>query len=328
VLSDILSDPAFAEDELAREKNVILQEIGASEDSPDDLVFEFLQGAAFPDQPVGRSILGTAESVGSFSGDNLRAYLKRNYCGPDMVVAATGGVEHAAVVAEAERRFGRFNGQAGPAPAPAKFHGGKRIMTRELEQVHVALALEGVPQGDAELYDLQVFTSVVGGGMSSRLFQEVRERRGLCYAIMTFHAPYSDTGMFGLYAGTDADDLDELMRVLVGEITDATETITEAEVTRAKAQMKTGLLMALENSGARAEQIARQMIAYGRPIPLEEIVGKVEAVTADSARAAGRALLSRSSPAIAVLGPGSGLERAAAIVDSLGRPAVERVMGT
>jgi predicted Zn-dependent peptidase len=145
---------------------------------------------------------------------------------------------------------------------------------------------------------------------------------------MTFHAPYSDTGMFGLYAGTDADDLDELMRVLVGEITDATETITEAEVTRAKAQMKTGLLMALENSGARAEQIARQMIAYGRPIPLEEIVGKVEAVTADSARAAGRALLSRSSPAIAVLGPGSGLERAAAIVDSLGRPAVERVMGT
>ena len=321
ILSDILSDPAFEPDELTREQGVIVQEIGASEDAPDDLVFEFLQGTAFPNQSVGRSILGTRESVQSFTGENLRAYLKRNYCGPDMVVAATGAVEHAAVVSEAERLFGRFNGPAAPVPQLARFHGGARIEARDLEQVHIALAMEGLPQKDPGLYSLQVFTSVLGGGMSSRLFQEAREKRGLCYTISAFHAPYSDTGMFGLYAGTDADDLDELMRVVVGEIAGTAAGLTEAEVSRAKAQMKVGLLMALESSGARAEQIARQMIAFGRPIPLEEIVAKVEAVTVTSARAAGMALIARNRPAIAALGPGTGLESAVAIVDSLVRPA-------
>jgi predicted Zn-dependent peptidase len=323
VLADILSEPAFAPEELEREKNVILQEIGACEDTPDDLVFEFLQGVAFPGQSVGRSILGTAESVRSFTDAHLRAYLNRNYRGPDMVVAAAGAVEHDAIAAEVERLFGRFNGPAGPEPMPAKFHGGKRIVTRDLEQVHIAIAMEGLCQTDPALYSLQVFASVVGGGMSSRLFQEAREKRGLCYAISAFHAPYSDTGMFGLYAGTDSSDLQELMQVVVDELTGAAENLTESEVARAKAQMKAGLLMALENSGARAEQIARQMIAFGRPIPLEEMVAKVEAVTVKNAREAGRALIARNRPAIAALGPGAGLERAVAIVDSLGQQVAE-----
>ena len=187
--------------------------------------------------------------------------------------------------------------------------------------MHVAFALEGVPQRDPSIYSLQVFTNILGGGMSSRLFQEVREIRGLCYAVYAFHAAYADTGVLGVYAGTDASDLPELMRVVVDEIGNAAETITEAEITRAKAQMKAGLLMALESSGARAEQLARQMMIYGRPIPLEEVVGRIEAVTAESARAAGRALIGRSRPAVAVLGPGRGLERAAVIAESLGRRA-------
>jgi predicted Zn-dependent peptidase len=166
-----------------------------------------------------------------------------------------------------------------------------------------------------------VFTNVLGGGMSSRLFQEVREQRGLCYSIYSFHAPYSDTGMFGLYAGTDAADVAELMRVVVAEIHDASETINEAEVARSKAQMKAGLLMALESSGARAEQLARQMLNWGRPIPLDELVGKIEAVTVESTRAAGRALIARGRPAVAALGPGNGLESAATIADSLTRRA-------
>jgi len=157
--------------------------------------------------------------------------------------------------------------------------------------------------------------------MSSRLFQEVREKRGLCYAIYAYHAPYSDTGMFGLYAGTDAADSDELMRVVVDEITAAAGDINEAEVARAKAQMKAGLLMALESCSARAQQLANQMFAYGRPIPLEEIVARIEAVTVASTRAAGTALIARSRPAIAALGPRKGLESAATIVDSLSRRA-------
>jgi len=327
ILSDILSNPSFAPDELAREQNVILQEIGAAEDTPDDQVFEFLQATAFPDQSVGRSILGTPQSVKSFNGANLRTYLARNYRGPEMVVAAAGAVEHDAVVAAVEKLFGQFNGPEAPMPEPAKFHGGSRVETRDLEQVHIAIAMEGLPMKDPNLYSLQVFTSVLGGGMSSRLFQEAREKRGLCYTISSFHMPYTDTGMFGLYAGTDASDLNELMRVAVDQTATIAADLTEGEVSRAKAQMKAGLLMALESSGARAEQIARQMIAYGRPIPLEEIVAKVEAVTVESARAAGSALIARNRPAIAALGPGTGLESAVAIVESLTRPMVNGSKG-
>ena len=238
-----------------------------------------------------------------------------------MVVAAAGAVDHAALVEQVEKQFASFSGPAAPTPEPAHFVGGTYIETRDLEQVHVALAMPGLPQRDPNLFSMQVFTSVLGGGMSSRLFQEVREIRGLCYSIYAFHAPYSDTGMFGLYAGTDAADLPELMRVVVAEIANAAETVTEVEVARAKAQMKAGLLMALESSGARAEQLARQMFAWGRPIPLAELVAKIEAVTVESARAAGRALIARGRPAIAALGPGPGLESAASIVESLVRRA-------
>ena len=319
VLSDILSDPAFDPSELAREQNVIVQEIGAAEDAPDELVFDHLQATAFPGQPVGRSILGTPQTVRSFDPARLRTYLSRNYRAPDMVIAAAGAVDHGAVVADVERRFAAFNGPAAPVPEPARFSGGARIERRNLEQVHIALALQGLPQRDPALYSLQVFTSVLGGGMSSRLFQEVRENRGLCYAIYSFHWPYSDTGLFGLYAGTDAADTDELMRVVVEEIGTAAENIDEVEVARAKTQMKAGLLMALESSGARAEQLARQIFAHGRPIPLEEIVAKVEAVTVESARQAGRALIGRSRPAVAALGPNRDLESAATIAESLSR---------
>jgi len=321
VLADILSEPAFDREELVREQNVIVQEIGAVADTPDDLVFEHLQNIAFPDQPLGRSILGTAKTVRSFDGAKLRDYLARNYRAPDIVIAAAGAVDHAAVVAEAEQRFAGFNGPANVAAEPAHFGGGAHIEKRELEQVHIALALPGVSQNDPTLYSLQMFNNVLGGGMSSRLFQEAREKRGLCYSIYSFHAAYSDVGMFGLYAGTDAADTSELMRLVVDEIADTAATISEPEIARAKAQMKAGLLMALESSGERIGQLARQMIAWGRPIPLDELVEKVEAVTVESARAAGQSLIARGKLAIAVLGLGSGLENAAAIAETLTRRA-------
>ena len=321
VLSDILSEPAFDRDEVLREQNVIIQEIGAVADTPDDLIFEHLQVTAFPNQPLGRSILGTAKTVRSLDGNKLRDYLARNYRAPDIVVAAAGAVEHGAVVAEVQRRFANFGGAASPLPEPAVFGGGTYVERRELEQVHIALALPGVPVTDPTLYDLQVFSSTLGGGMSSRLFQEARERRGLCYSIYSFHIPYSDVGMFGLYAGTDAADTSELMRLIVEEIGSTAETLSEPEVARAKAQMKAGLLMALESSGARIEQMARQVITRGRVLPIDELVQKVDAVTVESARAAGRALTARGKMATAVIGLGSGLESAAAIAETLTRRA-------
>ena len=321
VLSDILSEPIFDRAELLREQSVIVQEIGAVADTPDDLIFEHLNEIAFPNQPLGRSILGTPDTVRSFDGGKLRDYLSRNYRAPDIVVAAAGAVDHAAVLAEVEKRFAGFNGPAGPMPESAKFGGGSHVEKRELEQVHIALALPGVAVTDPALYSFQVFANILGGGMSSRLFQEAREKRGLCYSIYSFHMPYTDIGMFGLYAGTDAADAPDLMRVIVDEIAGTAETITEPEVARVKAQMKVGLLMALESSGARIEQLARQMITRGRPIPIEELVEKVDAVTVESARAAGRALIGRGKMATAVIGLGSGLESAAAIAETLTRRA-------
>src|ERR1019366_3440023 len=240
VLADILSEPAFDPEELRREQNVIVQEIGATEDAPDDLVFDRLQETAFPKQSVGRSILGTSETVRSFNSARIRSYLARNYRAPDMLVAAAGAVDHGQIVAEAEKRFASFVGPAAPVPELAHFRGGTSVETRDLEQVHIALALEGLAVTDDQLYSLQVFTSVLGGGMSSRLFQEVRENRGLCYAIHAFHMPYADTGLFGLYAGTDETDSPELMRVVIDQIGNATETLNDSEIARAKEQMKAG----------------------------------------------------------------------------------------
>jgi len=319
VLADILSNPLFDPDDISREKNVIIQEIGASEDTPDDIIFEHLQATAFPDQPVGRTIMGTRQTVRSFDRKQLSAYLSRHYRAPDMVISAAGAVEHEQVVTEADRLFAQFAEPAAPVPQPARFVGGTRIEKRDLEQVHVALGFEGVPQRDSASQSLQVFANALGGGMSSRLFQEVREIRGLCYSVYAFHASYDDTGLFAMYAGTDPNDVEELMRVCVDEIARAADTITEIEVERAKTQMKAGLLMALESSSARAEQLARHMIVFGRPLPIEEIVRKIEEVTVESVSAAGHALLSRGRPTVAVLGPGQRLERAAAIAEGLNR---------
>ena len=290
VLSDILANPSFVPDELEREKSVIVQEIGAAQDTPDDVVFEHLNELCYPDQPMGRSLLGTAKTLKGFDRDTLRGYLSTHYRGPDMVVAAAGAVDHKQVVEEVAQRFASFDGAPAPKPQAAMFgKGGSRVVHRELEQAHLTLALEGVPQTDLSLFSLQVFTNTLGGGMSSRLFQEVREKRGLCYSIYTFHAPYSDTGFFGLYTGTDPGDAPEMMEVIVDVINDAVETLTEAEIARAKAQMKAGLLMALESCSSRAEQLARHVLAYGRPLTVEELVARIDAVSVESTRNAARA---------------------------------------
>jgi predicted Zn-dependent peptidase len=321
VLSDILTHPTFDADELEREKSVIEQEIGAAQDTPDDVVFEHLSEIAYPDQPMGRSLLGTPETLREFNRDTLRGYLLAHYRAPDMVVSAAGAVDHAQVVAEVEKHFAAFKGPASPKPERASFgKGGSRVVRRDLEQAHLTMALEGLPQSDPALFSLNVFVNILGGGMSSRLFQEVREKRGLCYTISTFHMPYSDTGFFGLYTGTDPSDAPEMMEVIVDEINNAVETLTDAEIARAKAQMKAGLLMALESCSSRAEQLARHVLAYGRPLSVEELIGRIEAVSVESTRNAGRDLLNRSRPAVVALGSGRGLDAAVGFAEGLNRP--------
>ncbi|MBI5130318.1 MAG: insulinase family protein [Rhodopseudomonas palustris] len=318
VLSDILANPSFEAEELEREKSVIVQEIGAAQDTPDDVVFEYLNELCYPEQPIGRSLLGTAKTLKGFNRDKLQSYLSTHYRGPDMVVAAAGAVDHKRIVEEVSHRFASFDAAPAPKPQPAMFGaGGSRVVRRDLEQAHLTLALEGLPQSDKSLFSLQVFTNILGGGMSSRLFQEVREKRGLCYSIYTFHAPYADTGFFGLYTGTDPDDAPEMMEVIVDVINDAVETLTDAEIARAKAQMKAGLLMALESCSSRAEQLARHILAYGRPLSVDELVAKIDAVSIETTRHAARELMSRSRPAVVALGSGRGLDTAVGYAEGL-----------
>ncbi|MFG1344770.1 pitrilysin family protein [Xanthobacter autotrophicus DSM 431] len=317
ILSDILTEPAFAPEELEREKNVIVQEIGAVMDTPDDLVFDLFQEQAFPGQSVGRSILGTPETVRAFSRDQLGAYLGRTYRGPRMVVGAAGAVEHDRLVEEAAQRLKVIAPAAKPVEPVAAYSGGTRLMARDLEQVHVLLGLEGCSYKTPEYHAVQVLANVLGGGMSSRLFQEVREERGLCYSVYAFHWSYQDTGLFGVYAGTDTGDVEELSNAVIDQILDTAETVNELEVARAKAQMKVGLLAALEGSGARADQLARQILGFGRVIPVEEIVAKVDAVDVSAVRAAARALIGRGRPTLTAIGPKGGLEPAARVVERL-----------
>jgi predicted Zn-dependent peptidase len=321
ILTDILTDSTFDPEELAREQGVILQEIGAANDTPDDLVFDLFQARAFPDQSIGRPILGTPQSVRSFTPDGLRTYLARNYRGPRMIVSAAGDVDHAAIVGEISRRLGSIPATPPSPPPTAHYAGGLELGARPLEQAHLVLGLQGCSYLQPEYFAVQVFTSVLGGGSSSRLFQEVREKRGLCYTIYSYHQPFSDAGIFAIYAGTDPGDAKELVAVSIDVLSDAAETANEAEIARAKALMKVGLLGMLESSSARADQIARQILAFGRPIPLDELVARIDAVTVADVRAAGHMLIASGRPTFAGLGPSSGLESAARIVETLDRRA-------
>lgn len=302
ILADILQHSAFDPEELERERTVILQEIGQAEDTPDDIIFDRLQETAFPDQPLGRAILGTAERVAGMPRDELADFMGRHYQGSRMVLCSAGAVDHSEMVALAGEMFADLPNRPDSPMEKALYQGGDYRDNRTLEQVHLTLAFPGLAYDDEDFYTLQVLSTLFGGGMSSRLFQEVRERRGLCYSVFSFASSYVDGGLFGIYAGTGADELDQLVDVVGDELVKLADGVSEEEVDRGRAQLKAGTLMSLESSSARAEQLARQLLIFGRPIPMEELVARIDAVDpAAVARVAGR--LARNRPTIAALGP-------------------------
>jgi predicted Zn-dependent peptidase len=312
ILADILQHSTFDNEELSRERAVVIQEIGQSFDTPDDLVFDHFQEVAYPDQPIGRSILGSAERIGGMSRDTIAGYMNRNYTAPGMVLAAAGRVDHEALVAQAEGLFSGLGNGNGPPAAPAIYKGGERIEHRDLEQIHLVLGFDGVAYGDPDYYAVSLLSYLLGGGMSSRLFQEIREKRGLVYSIYGFTSSYVDGGSFGVYAGTGEQEAAELVPVLCDEINKVTVAVTEEELERTKAQIKAGILMSLESTSARCERLAQHIFVYGRPLTTEEIVAKIDAVdVAAVVRAAKR--VTSTPPTFAALGPTAGLRRLAPI---------------
>ena len=307
IIADILQDSVMDAEELERERSVIIQEINQALDTPDDVVFDHFQETAYPDQPIGRPVLGTAELVGAMERDVVIDYMGRHYGVGNMILVGAGRIEHGTLAALAADAFSGLSAGAAPATEPTRYEGGDFRENRDLEQAHVVLGFEGICYEDPDFHAASVLSTILGGGMSSRLFQEVREKRGLAYSVYSFLSCYQDGGLFGIYAGTSERETGQLIPVVADEILKVRDGVGEDELARARAQIKSSILMSLESTSARCEQLARQMMVFGRPIPVAETVAKIEAVDAAAvARAARR--MTAGKPILATLGPIAGVE--------------------
>ncbi|MEM1382051.1 MAG: pitrilysin family protein [Pseudomonadota bacterium] len=305
LIADILRASTLDEAELELERGVILQEIAQTNDTPDDVIFDWLQEEAFPGQPLGRAILGPPERVRGFARADLADFVAEHYAPERMILSAAGDVDHAAIAAQAEALYGDMAPRSAPAMEPGAYRGGERRVVRALEQAHLAMAFSAPSYLDEGYHAAQIASVALGGGMSSRLFQEVREKRGLCYTIFAQNAAWSDAGALMLYAGTGEAELAGLAHLATDELARAAEDLTEAEIARAKAQCRAGLVMGLESPSARAERMASMLAIWGRVPPIEEAVAKIDAVDATAARAALTAAVT-SPPTLALLGPVGG----------------------
>ncbi|MGR3812999.1 MAG: M16 family metallopeptidase [Cognatishimia activa] len=303
VIGDILLNPVFDPNEIEVERGVILQEIGQALDTPDDVIFDWLQERAYPDQPMGRTILGPQERVSAFTRDDLKTFVAEHYSPERMILSAAGGVDHDEIVKIAEEMFGHLpKGSFRPMEA-ARFEGGEYRTEKSLEQAHFALGLESPDYKNDDIYTAQIYSIALGGGMSSRLFQEVREKRGLCYTIYASAGAYADSGMMTIYAGTSGDQVADLADITIDELKRAADDMSSAEIERAKVQMKAGMLMGLESPSSRAERLARMVSIWGRVPGLEETVAKIDAVSDAGVRDFAAHMAVNARAALALYGP-------------------------
>ena len=316
IIADILQHSTFDAEELARERAVVLQEIGQAEDTPDDIVFDYFQAAAFPDQPMGRPVLGKAEIVRDMRGETISGYMRQHYAPERLVLAAAGQVEHERLVELASQAFTDLSTGTANTPEPARYAGGEIRTERDLEQVHIVLGLPGVSYRDPDHYALGILSTLFGGGMSSRLFQEIREKRGLVYSIYSFASAFHDGGVFGVYAGTGEKEAAEILPLVIEELRRLPATLPSEELARARAPAQAGALMARESTSNRAEQLASQLLIYGRPVPTEEIIQRIEAVDAAQLARAARRLMA-GTPTLAALGPLGQLARLESVAGRL-----------
>lgn len=319
ILADILQHSKYDADELQREKHVVLQELGAATDTPDDAVFDRFTEAAFHRQPIGRAILGTRETISSFTPDMIRDYVAREYAGDRMVLCATGAVDHDDIVRKAQSLFNTFAKSAPASNMPsARYIGGDYREARDLQDTQIVLGFEGRAYHVRDYYALQVLAMLLGGGMSSRLFQKVREEHGLCYSIYAFHWGFSDTGIFGIHAATEPGDVPALIDLTLAEMRRAAIDIDPSELDRARAQFRASLLMSGESAPSRAGQIARQLLLFGRTIDTEELLSRLDALSVDRLHDLAGRIFVESRPTVSAIGPVDQLIGAQEIADVLG----------
>jgi len=302
IIGDILTHSTFIPEELERERGVILQEIGQANDTPDDIIFDHFQTTAYPGQPLGRPTLGTEDVIKAMQRSTLTDYMRHHYGPERMVVAAAGAVDHDRMLDLVQTHFADLPQVAPPPPEAARYAGGEFREDDDLEQVHIVLGFPAAGYKDRLYYPSLLLSTLLGGGMSSRLFQEIREKRGLVYSIYSFAHPFQDGGLFAVYAGTGEKEAEELVPVTVEELRKVQTDVTQDELDRAKAQFRASLLMSMESTGSRTEQLARQIQVHGRIIPVEETKARIAAVTIEQVQEAARAAF-RAPPTLAALGP-------------------------
>ncbi|PZQ65679.1 MAG: peptidase M16 [Phenylobacterium zucineum] len=310
VLADLVQRPCMDAADLAREKQVVGQEIAEAADTPDDLVFELAQEAAFAGQALGRPILGTVKSIGTSSAASLDAWRAALYAPQSLVISAAGAVDEDELLALAERDFGAASGAAVGGPEATEFKGGVRTVAKKLEQANVVLLLPAVGVRDPDYFALRILAEILGGGMASRLFQEAREKRGLAYAIDAYSETYADVGVLGVCAGCDAKDAGELAQVTIDELKGLTDLVGEAELSRAKAQLKGSMFMGRESALARAEQNAGQTLIFGETLDPDDLAEQVDAVSARQLADLTTRILQPRKAAVAILGPKAALPAA------------------
>ena len=303
ILSDILQNSVFDAEELAREQGVVIQEIAMHRDTPDDLIHDYFDETAFPDQPLGRSILSTEEKVASYRRDDLIRYMQSHYRAPRMVVSAAGNIAHDTLVKLTTRYFDVNDRPPEAAYAPGTYKGGDARVARDLEQLHLLYGLPSLSLKSPDYYAMQVYSVILGGGMSSRLFQEVREKRGLAYTVYSNLSSYDDCGLLMLYAATSPDKAGELSGVLCDQLAGMTKPVSEAELMRAKNQLKADLLMSREAPQTVAAWIGRHLLVYGEYRQAKDIIARINAVSVEDIRRLGRQIV-QGDLTVAALGPG------------------------
>ncbi len=302
VIADFIAHPLFDEMEMQKEKEVVVQEIKQSIDTPDDAIFDYFQETAFQNDPIGRTILGPADTVRSFSPELLRSHMKSYYGTNNMIVVAVGNVCHDDFVKMVEQRLGVFKNKASFSVSDQMYQGGFYLEKRDIEQVHMLLGFKGIHYQNPMYYSVSVFSTLFGGGMSSRLFQEIREKRGLVYTVYSFTNSHSKNGLFGIYAGTTAEELKQLLPVVSDQIKKVMqEKVDQKELDRAKTQLKASMLVSLESSSSTAEVLARQYLIHHRIIDTKEIIERLNAVSRDDIQKAAQLLFS-SNPTYTLLG--------------------------
>ena len=308
ILMDILQNSTFAEEELNRERGVILQEIGMYLDSPDEMIFDYWQEKAFPNQPIGRSILGKTDIIKNISREEVKKFMLSHYNPKKMIISAAGKIDHDEFVESIKQACINLPKGESDDREKAIYKAGEYREQKKLEQIHLLLGFEGIDYHHEDYYSLMIYSSLLGGGMSSRLFQEIREKRGLVYGISSFSSSYTDTGIFGIYSGTGSEQIQELLPVLCEQLNKTPDSISEKEINRGKAQLKASLMMGRESAFRRCESAARQLLVFDRIIEPSETITKINEVNIESVKKIAKKILT-NPPTISSIGPIEKLEK-------------------